>query len=174
MLKQVKYLGMGLVLGLAASAVASSNLNTNLAFSPEDEVVVYDQYGHEVPFPKIALMPFPWHSIEGFWVATVGEIEGLFSFSVDRTDSFNKTLNVIYWNKYRTAILGQGRGHLEEDQKVIRAVMTGPNFNYVFKLGAYNVHPTGTPKAELVTSLLPIHAEVQPRRHSHFIIRKLN
>ncbi len=171
MLKLVKILGMGMVLGLTASAIAKQNSRRAFIY-PSDDVVVHDQYGHEVPFPKSALIPFPWEKIEGFWEATIDEMEGVFGFTIDTSDA-RRSLKVIYMNQARTQVLAQGVGYLSEDQKVIRAVIKGQKFNYVLSVGAYTINRNGFFKTEMVTSLAPVHKVVNTSPLSNFIIRKV-
>ncbi len=136
-----------------------------------DDIVVFDQYGHEVPFPKSALIPFPWEKIEGIWQATVDKMEGYFAFSIDRS-STQRALKVIYWNEARTQVIAEGIGYLSEDAKVIRAVMKGPEFNYLLSVGAYSLKFSGISKTEMVTSLRPVRKT--PATLSNFIIRRVN
>jgi hypothetical protein len=172
MLKLVKYLAMGLILGLTTSAIANQNSRKSF-FSTMDDVVVRDQYGHEVPFPKSALIPFPWEKIEGFWEANIDEMEGVFGFTVDKSDS-RRALKVIYMNQTRTLVLAQGVGYLTVDQKVIHAFIKGPGFNYMLSVGAYSVNHAGIVRTEMVTSLTPMQKIVNTRPLSNFIIRKVN
>ncbi len=172
MLNKLKYLVLSLIVGLSARGYASGPVGDDQTPVATDGVVmVFDEHGHEVPFPRNAIIIFPWEIVEGFWTATIGEIPGIFEFAVDATEPANKRLRIAYLDQTRTRVLATGMGYIDGEQKSIHARIEGTNINATIVVSAYKLKENGGERTELVTSVL-LKGTTRPDG-DNYVIRKV-
>ncbi len=148
-----RILVLSLVIGLSLPSFASKPVGDTSRMA-DGVVMVFDELGHEVPFPKGAIIIFPWDSIEGYWSATIREIPGIFLFKIDFSDIAHKKLKVHYYDQSRTHVLAEGVGIIDEEGKIIRANLEGPNVSVAFVVSAYRLKESGYERTEIVTNII--------------------
>lgn len=169
-MKNLKYAILSLVLGFSARSIASLPVGDDAQIS-DGVVMVFDEHGHEVPFPRNAVILFPWEVIEGYWAATIGEIPGVFGFKVDSMDASHKRLKIVYMDPSRTRVLAEGIGYIDDEAKSIHANLQGVNINAAIVVSAYRLREGGIERTEMVTSVV-MKGSSHPDS-DNFIIRKI-
>lgn len=131
-------------------AIDESSSFSSLA---EGVVMVFDEYGHEVPFPRNAVILFPWEFIEGYWAANIGKVAGVFGFKIDANDPTHKRLLVTYIDRQSSQLLAKGFGMLEDQDRSVRAFIEGPGLSASVVVTAYKLSVAGVTRTEFVTSI---------------------
>ncbi len=152
MLKRFKFAAVSLILGLSMQGQASNPIGDATVMS-DCVVMVFNEFGHEVPFPKGAIVTFPWDIIEGYWSALIREIPGMFSFRIDSSDPSQRKLKIIYFDQSRTRIIAEGIGLIDNEEKNVRGNLEGPNVSVAVVVTAYKLKDSGFERIELVTSI---------------------
>ncbi len=153
MFKKFNFVILGLILGLTTGSFASIPIGDTARLT-EGVVMVFDEFGHEVPFPRNAVIIFPWEMIEGYWTAAIREIPGMFHFRVDASDPAHRRLRIAYYDQTGTKLIAEGMGIIDEEEKSVRANLEGPNVSVAFVVTAYKLKETGIDRTEIVTNII--------------------
>lgn len=113
--------------------------------------------GPEVPFPMNTTLPFPWDKIEGIWNAKGNGVDLIFCFEVQTDRDGRQVLTVEQLDAKTGERVAQGVGLSVENDKLVRAAMTG-SFGgaYMLFIGSYkdpNFAPGRIPKSVTVLTV---------------------
>lgn len=142
----------------------------------EDATEAVVTHGTEVPFPFGTEIPFPWSSIEGTWEVRDRELDAYFSFRVQRDEEGTKILKVTHIDKVTRRTFGEGAGFVNEDQKVVRAVMRASDFNYMILVRVFRDTKAVTQARTATVLTIRYFGEGNPNefREQHYILRKIS
>ncbi len=152
--------------------VPESEDSVSLGSISQGVVMVFDEYGHEVPFPRNAVILFPWEFIEGYWAVNIGEVAGVFGFKIDITDPTRKRLKVSYMDRQSSRLLAQGFGLMDETQQSVHAYIEGPSLSASVIVTAYKISVQGVTKTEVVTSI-QTRGSAGTQNANNYVIQKL-
>ena len=146
-------LALLLITGRSHSSEPVAENDLALQTLSDGVVMVFDEYGHEVPFPRNSAIMFPWEFVEGYWAANIGEVAGIFGFKIDVKDPTRRRLEVTYLERETSRILAQGYGTTDDEGKTVHAYIQGPGLEASIYVTAYKLSVQGVAKTRLVTTI---------------------